>query len=637
MMNSRFLTAISCSLLLTACGLGSSNLELPPERPHTQLSGQVLQMRNADIQVFTYDANGKGDRLGGVQSDENGQFQLDLQIPSQPVLLQITGGQYLEEASDQTIALHDDLQLNLITQVIMGENQSQLEISLLSHLMSGLVDYHRQQGDAIDSALEQANQQINEALQLNLLHPQQTLSGDKPSLGNLHYAYNAVLSFFTRWASEQNGNPPHQGYHSLSLAKLIYNDVRHDGMLDGHSATSSEMALGIIPLNADSYRMGLAQQLLASAAYLQQHYNLGEAELSTLAQQIVQNQSALFANRVFQPVSSMLPNIKALTQSSKQGVIPVQLSLESPVGIKQIEYILDGTTLTQTATASTAITFDSRSYADGIYFLEIIATDVLDNQQRKQFSFEIDNVYLTLESPLLANSINYPLQGRYFGANATQISANNVPMNINPVNQTWSGAITLGLGDNAIELSMLAEDGQIDKKTVTINLHMPVIATDSHGNSRFTGDYTTYLPMQDSNSTPLLLDNVQLSLAGTPINRDALNTARIPFFAFHAYNTDRSGTPLDEAVEVRFEYFINDIFQTSATLQPINGEYLIPLSTETLVDHWHQTSPSDQHHIVATVTNQVGLSVQKSVDFRLDVLPPPIKRVKTSKIGRAHV
>src|SRR5688572_10031620 len=77
---------------------GSKTSNLAPTQSIGTLSGVAKDslIRNATVNVYAWDG-AKGELLGSGTTDARGRYSLQLQVRSQSVLLEVTGGDYEEE------------------------------------------------------------------------------------------------------------------------------------------------------------------------------------------------------------------------------------------------------------------------------------------------------------------------------------------------------------------------------------------------------------------------------------------------------------------------------------------------------------------------------------------------------------
>jgi len=89
-------------VFLTACGGGAGSGSSPTSStiPIGVVSGTSFDglIIGGTVSVYDFTTGAKGALLGQTISDGNGLYSLSLQVESRPVLVEITGGYYIEEA-----------------------------------------------------------------------------------------------------------------------------------------------------------------------------------------------------------------------------------------------------------------------------------------------------------------------------------------------------------------------------------------------------------------------------------------------------------------------------------------------------------------------------------------------------------
>ena len=135
--------AMSILLLLHACGGGGgsgSGSSLPPQRPLGAVNGNAVDAVIVDgtVNVYAYQGGVRGSLLGDAVTDQEGYYSLDLRAPSQPILIEISGGSYVEEASGQSVSPEDGQVLRLLGQGMPGigggrSGDALVEISVRPH------------------------------------------------------------------------------------------------------------------------------------------------------------------------------------------------------------------------------------------------------------------------------------------------------------------------------------------------------------------------------------------------------------------------------------------------------------------------------------------------------------------------
>ena len=164
----------------------------------------------------------------------------------------------------------------------------------------------------------------------------------------------------------------------------------------------------------------------------------------------------------------------------------------------------------------------------------------------------------------------------------------------------------------------------IDNQAPTFNNN-----TGTHSQARFSNGDGTYTEtaLQDINdSAALYFETDKVELASVLISRATLDSNAIPYFAFGVSDLMGPGIPTDpQDITVRVQYQRNNqLLNPWRNLALIDGEYLIPLASETLSSDWHQSIPSDEHLIEVEVTDIAGNQTIRNFSFRADFYVPAL-------------
>jgi len=145
----RTVCLLMLAMLLLACAPDDIGT-LPPERPFGTISGQAVAgpIANAQVTVYGFGNGTQGTRLGSAQTDDNGAYSIDIQAPSQIVLVEIRGGSYVEEASGTPVALADEQVLRAIGRYRSGQPLT-LMVTPLTHMAVALAEYNIGNGMAV--------------------------------------------------------------------------------------------------------------------------------------------------------------------------------------------------------------------------------------------------------------------------------------------------------------------------------------------------------------------------------------------------------------------------------------------------------------------------------------------------------
>ncbi|MDX2464870.1 MAG: hypothetical protein QNK31_10215 [Porticoccus sp.] len=269
-----FLLAIA---LLWGCAPDSST-ELPDERPFGTVNGNAVDglITGAQVSIYSLKNGIRGLKLGETTTDATGAYSVDIQSPNQPILIEVSGGSYIEEATGTPVLLKDGQTLVAVGMYKSGQTHHFM-VTPLTHLVTGLAEYKTAMGMSVENAIEEARITVNQFFSLDVVDIIPIDITDENSgvsvFGDdvLYGFYLAGLSDWTLWASNENQeNQPHTIYNSIALSQIFYHDLLSDGLLDGigfnQAGTELEpLGFGIVPLNADTYRLIFSLHMLAIA------------------------------------------------------------------------------------------------------------------------------------------------------------------------------------------------------------------------------------------------------------------------------------------------------------------------------------------------------------------------------------
>lgn len=640
----RSLCWVSMVWLLTACSGGS---DLPSSRPASSVSGNAVdaEIQDADVAVYALGRNGKGERLGAATTDAKGFYSLALRAPSQPVLIEITGGHYTEEASGLAVNVGEGQVLRAVARYVSGEPLSVM-VTPLTQLAAGFAEYRIAGGMEPAAAVDAAAASMNQLFGLALTEVLPRNIGDPANATqeiSAPYSYGfflAALSSFTQWVSQQNAVPTHTVYTSFGLSQVMYNDIRSDGVLDGRGLNKAgdafmNLALGKVALNQDVYRIAVAQHLLAISASEQNKTGLGRGDLRPAARELATSAHAVFGGKVPAATSAFGPVIvpKLIPGSAFNGVYNFEVIFDSVLGAEKVTFDIDGVAVGEAVDpARPAIAIDTRGYADGEYIIGVAAIDFLGFSSYQQFKYRFDNIFVNITSAPATNQTPFVLSGLYgdngFGLKTLTVQGRSITVG---ADKSWSVPVDLALGRNRIPIAIETQTGPSEQGEVIVDYDIgPPMADTSVGHgaacfSRNDGGCDSQ-PLADRNegaAVTIVTDHTEL--AGVPITRTALSGNSIPFFAFAAVDPPANGVSTSASeLLVRVQYEKNgEVMLPRRALAPVEGQYLLPIATETLGDTWLRSSPSDVHALRVDVVDKAGNRATKLFSFKTNFVVAP--------------
>ncbi|WP_455207526.1 hypothetical protein [Kaarinaea lacus] len=650
-----FNLTLTCMLLLltvlmaTGC---SDSTSLPPERPKGVISGKVVDGAISGAQVTLYSfANGaRGQRLAGSTTDADGNYSAEVQAPSQPILIEATGGSYVEQATGMVVTVPDGNSLRAIVNYQSGQPVDTM-VTPLTHLVAGLTAYNTANGTPVSQAYSQAKAAVDEyfTIDTSAVIPIDINNSDSSvsavSSEALYGFYLGGLSSWSLWASNRNQVTPHSIYTSIGVTQIMYNDIEADGKLDGIGFDIDRnnlmpLAVGVVPLNTETYRAAFSLHMLAVSNIPGNTTNLKPGDLQLTAEDLATRSSSLFTDQNPLDLDNQAPTLNPAQslQPTYGGTMTLPLDIGGFLGAETISMALDGTSLGNLPDLlNPVVTVDTTIFTDGDHTISLSAIDALGHAATTNLNVVFDNTnpVVNVTSSGITNSTTPIISGTY-SDNLSDVSSITVGGQAATVNEngTWEASVTISPGENIIPISIIDNvNNRTDIQTTVFLDDIPpaIDTTNGHSSVRFSdgnGGFFTAQLLDSNDSTPLFLETNRLDLGSTPITRPGLNTNLIPFFAFRA-SDDRAPsipTPFSD-ITVRMRYEKNGTVIEDWRVLPVPGvgdEYLIPLASETLSLQWHQATPAEPHVIRVEVSDPAGNITEQVFSFRAEFYVPTL-------------
>ena len=404
-------------VLLCACGSGPGSL--PPERPDAVISGVAFDgpIVHGTVSVYGFGAGVPGSLLGTATTDTQGRYAITVRAADQPVLVEVRGGYYVDEASGAQVPLPEGATLTALANYRSGMPLT-VAVTAFTHLAAGLAGYYiGQQGMAVAAAIDQANRQVSQlvgvdiiaTLPVDITNPANAAPGLTPGL---QYAFTAAaLSGWTDYAAAiDQATPGAAPFNAVSLAQCMQDDIAADGVLDGNGAgpggTLVPLSLGTFALDEDVYRHGLAVQMIRVAQSAHNRTSVTPAAVAAAAQAYNDSTSPIFGNRPVIPFAEGGPGIVLQGPSGWVGgpaaLSPtLALTLNDAFGFSAPPRItLDGQPLAVTDPApppalggdyAFTARLDAAAIPDGRHTLGVSATDYVGAVASASFALNVDH------------------------------------------------------------------------------------------------------------------------------------------------------------------------------------------------------------------------------------------------------
>ncbi len=403
--------------VLTACG-GGGNSTLPPAVPGGSASGTVLDglILNGTVTAYDYSSGSKGAVLGQTTTDSaTGAYSLSLQVESRPILIEITGGYYTEEAAPTggttTVTLDASDKLTALVNYTTGESLT-VSVTAYTHLAAGLAEYEIASGVPVATAIDDANQRVSQFVGFDIIHTTPVEITDVANASasptpSIEYGFLAAA--ISQWVSAHTpagAAALTQPYTSIKFDQMMHDDVAADGLLDGEGVDPNGVKIGLsfgtTPLGPTVYRQGIGVSLLQIAASANNKTGLtgsNSPSLLAFAEAYAANTDKMF--NAVPAVSITTPSITINAPQSSawvHGTIQVSATVQDYAGLTSDDLVIDGGNAQALATDLTAPTWsvDTATLPDGPHTATVTATNAAGLTSTATVAFLVDNTPPTL-------------------------------------------------------------------------------------------------------------------------------------------------------------------------------------------------------------------------------------------------
>ncbi|HFE37235.1 MAG TPA: hypothetical protein ENK06_02290, partial [Gammaproteobacteria bacterium] len=463
------------SLLLNACGVGESDLTLPSKRPEGSIHGNVLGglYSGGKISAYTFAEKETRQFIANADVQADGTFELDIQLPSQPLLIEVSGGNYFDPGSFQTVTPEPQFVLSTVLLYRSGETH-ETSITPLTHFNAGLLLYLQNTlaSPISETLIKQTSQKIGNLYSVNQIGSPITLSyQDQPrkisitgdERQGLFINALAQIAYEERRLKEASLK---DNYQLSSLTASLYEDIHSDGVFDGNAIFDNSqeikpLAFGNTLINADFYRLLTAFALKKTLRYTPSlAVSDSEEGIETLLLDIAQRESDLIPSTDNDALHKSKPVISPITDftKAKNGDTKFDFSVDNALiltsatmTINGLEYELELSDISKNFGNLLSISLDTTQFTDGVQQLDLTIKDSFDNIGNFQTDVTFDNSppTLTLQSANLTNESEFLLQGTYDDAfsaiDSILVNGEKIPFD---EKTGWEKAVTLSSGRN---------------------------------------------------------------------------------------------------------------------------------------------------------------------------------------------
>ena len=396
-------------VFLTACGGGAGSGSSPTGStiPIGVISGTSFDglIIGGTVSVYDFTTGAKGALLGQTTSDGNGLYSLSLQVESRPVLVEITGGYYIEEAGvggfGTQVSLSNGQKLTALANYTTGL-PLKVAVTTYSHLAAGLSAFQISKGTAVATAINNANTRASNLAGVNILTttPKEITDVSNASATltpELKYGFLAgAISMWTLNNTPSTAAPRTPPYTSIDFAQLLYQDIAADGLLDGigldSAGAAAQLSFGTTPLGVNVYRKGLGVSLVQMAAHPNNKTGIDAPHVLSFAQNYVGNTDAMFGNVAPNPIPDPVVTITSNAWVNKPS--NVVAAIQDVFGIRSTDFIVDNATVATSASSNPTQTFqfDISKYTEGVHNVSIRVINLAGQTTTTTISIGVDSV-----------------------------------------------------------------------------------------------------------------------------------------------------------------------------------------------------------------------------------------------------
>lgn len=471
-------------ILLSGCGGGSSDSGdagggMAPERPEGVIEGRVFLDAVKDSSVIVYDFTGgaKGTELGRTTTNNKGDYSLRVRSDDVDILVEATGGSYVEESTGVTVSL-DSSVIRAVYRYVSG-NAHLVNVTHFTNIASGYSQYLINTGIGVSTSIANANVKFSAIVGFDILattplsvidvsNTSSTLN-DGQRYGYLH----AGISELMKNVSEANSILPHTLYNSAVYSQAAYDDIL-DGIFDGISE-GQQLSFGTVELSHNYYRNGVTLSMFDFVQSVENVVGFSGTDISVFARRINDTVDEVYGGAPVVNLDDTAPSIQSFNIAEGDllyGNVPLLVNASDAVGIDKIFVDIGGVASLNLVNGQNAY-FDTTgtNTPDNNYLITVTAYNNLGVSASLTRNVHIVNSLGTVAGRVFLDAVNnstvvaYDFTGGVKGEELGRTSTNN------------EGDYTLRLRSDNAELLLEASGGSyVEESTgVTVTLNSSII------------------------------------------------------------------------------------------------------------------------------------------------------------------
>ncbi|MCW9023059.1 MAG: hypothetical protein OQK73_00110, partial [Gammaproteobacteria bacterium] len=332
-----------------------------------------------DVSVYSFSNGSKGVLLGeGTTGD--GIFSLRLEsVESQPVMIEVSGGYYYEEASNTRVEPDVSLRQKMfaVSYYTAGETLN-LSVTFLTTLAAGYAEYLVTQGETATNAVITANNALSawagfDVIDTVPVNVSIASNASSTLTDALKYGFiSAGLSQFSIYLYQRSFLGAHEAYQSISVYPYAFDDIKADGLLDGKNEYG-DVTMGDVNFDRNTYRSHLAARMLDFTNTAYNRSSLLFDDVRSFAVSFSSSENALFgyvaAPDIFEP-EPVVVDFYPSEGETVVGTYSARATVSDVYGLKRVTYYVDGVFVAGAGDPDLPIrAIDTRYFSNGLHAL----------------------------------------------------------------------------------------------------------------------------------------------------------------------------------------------------------------------------------------------------------------------------
>ena len=477
-------TIIVYAAILSSCARSGHSVD-PASQTPSIIEGTAFHVQNGSVAIFSFDLvalNTNGGLPGSAVPiataflDTSQHFTATIPGGAQSVMVVVADGTFIEVDGTPT-TLSSGNPFIAVVNVVAGQTVA-ANVTPWTTMAAGLAQYKYKLGSPVASAIDQANAAISGVLGVDVMVPLVVggMGGSTALTPDVEYGYS-ILGMSR--LSTGLVNLPRTDLFALRA----FNDIRFDGVLDGHSESGQLTYIN---------RHDLAVAILGVAQARQKEYGYTPAQLLPIAKRINDSTSAIFGNVAPIPLDAngpLISNVTPADNATLYGTVQVKASVLDLIGLSSVELWID-TVVVGTASDlfSPAFTLDTKKLSEGVHTLSVRAQNIAGT------TANVDQIITVANKQLSITNI-FPVENSYVGRNVTVSASVSDPAGLKSV-EFIVGAKSQGLASNLSAPSVTMDTTRITEGPHTLS----VVAINNAGYTLTVG-----VPLIFDNTVPVLV------------------------------------------------------------------------------------------------------------------------------------